>query len=53
MEPISWDQAITAFADGSRFFGGDPWLKTVAEFAPLFLPPIRDRYPQHSEVQTT
>ena len=34
--------AITAIADGSRFFGGDPWLKTVAEFAPLFLPPIRD-----------
>jgi asparagine N-glycosylation enzyme membrane subunit Stt3 len=34
--------ALTAFLDGSRFFGGDRWLKTIAEFAPLFLPPVRD-----------
>lgn len=34
--------ALTAFLDGSRFFGGDPWLKTIAECAPLFLPPVRD-----------
>lgn len=34
--------ALTAFFEGSRFVGGDPWLKTIVEFAPLFLPPVRD-----------
>jgi hypothetical protein len=28
--------AVTAAVEGSRFFGGDPWLSTIVEFQPLF-----------------
>lgn len=29
--------AVQALAGGSQFFGGDPWLRSIAEFQPLFL----------------
>ena len=28
--------AVSAFGEGARFFGGDPWLSTIQEFRPLF-----------------
>ncbi len=31
--------AAVAVADGSRFLGGDPWLKSIVEFQPLFSRP--------------
>lgn len=34
--------AGTSLLDGLAFFGGDPWLGTIVEFGPLFLPPFRD-----------
>lgn len=33
--------AATPLLLGSRFLGGDPWLGTIVEFGPLFLPPFR------------
>ena len=27
---------LPAFLEGARFLGGDPWLRTIAEFRPLF-----------------
>ena len=33
--------AATPLLLGSRFLGGDPWLDTIVEFGPLFLPPFR------------
>lgn len=29
--------SLAAFDNGTRFMGGDPWLKTITEFRPLFL----------------
>lgn len=34
--------AGTSLLEGIAFFGGDPWLDTIVEFGPLFLPPFRD-----------
>lgn len=38
--------AASAYLEGARFLGGDPWLSTIAEFRPLFFgeraTPFRD-----------
>jgi asparagine N-glycosylation enzyme membrane subunit Stt3 len=34
--PFLFPGTLAVFFNGARFFGGDPWLRTIGEFQPLF-----------------
>jgi len=34
--PFLFPGTLAVFRSGARFFGGDPWLRTIGEFRPLF-----------------
>jgi Uncharacterized membrane protein, required for N-linked glycosylation len=34
---LSVPGAVSGFSEGIRFFGGDPWLREIQEFRPLFV----------------